>query len=160
MIVAAGAGCLLIEETRHLPLGLIRGQTLRYANPNADAAGGEANAEVGGAKVEGVTEAEVGGAAEAEVEVETAVEVEARRAGGVRAPPPSRLGVGVSGAVYLLPLPGRLVCGGTHEAILTSVAPALTLALALAPTLTLTLNLTLTLTLTRYARGYRGRDAS
>ena len=31
--------------------------------------------------------------------------------------PPSRLGVGVSGAVYLLPLrrQGRLTCGGTHE---------------------------------------------
>ena len=31
--------------------------------------------------------------------------------------PPSRLGVGVSGAVYLLPQrrQGRLTCGGTHE---------------------------------------------
>ena len=86
-------------------------------------------------------EAEEEAEAEAEEEEEAAAEAEA--ASGVRTPPPSRpaadpgpdlplpralpldrpltppsrLGVGVSGAVYLLPLrrQGRLTCGGTHE---------------------------------------------
>ena len=31
VVVAAGAGCVAVEETRHLPLELCRGQTLHYA---------------------------------------------------------------------------------------------------------------------------------
>ena len=98
----------------------------------------EAEAEAEAAEAAAEVEAEE--AAEAEAE-EAAAEAEA--ASGVRTPPPSRpaadpgpdlplpralpldrpltppsrLGVGVSGAVYLLPLrrQGRLTCGGTHE---------------------------------------------
>ena len=124
VIVAAGAGCTLLDETRHLPLELCRGQTLHYAT----AAGGgrtpsdaraavvapEVEAEEAAVVEEAVVEVE---AVEEEAEKAAAVEEEAQagRTGRVRMPPPSRLGVGVSGTVYVLPLPGRLVCGGTHE---------------------------------------------
>ena len=101
-------------------------------SPAVEGACGEAEAEA---------EAEEAEEAAAEEEEEAAAEEEA--ASGVRTPPPSRpvadpgpdlplpralpldrpltppsrLGVGVSGAVYLLPLrkQGRLTCGGTHE---------------------------------------------
>ena len=80
----------MLDETRHLPLELCRGQTLHYAHVNA--AGGEGRC--GARAVAAVVEPEAEPGPEPEL---------------------SRLGVGVSGTVYILPLPGRLVCGGTHE---------------------------------------------
>ena len=107
VIVAAGAGCAALEETRHLPVDLCRGQTLLYSL-GATARGGERRqhdeATAPLAAVDAASPPTPTGDAEG---------CEAGPSGGAEGPP--RPNVALSGAVYVLPVGGRLICGGTHE---------------------------------------------
>ena len=107
VIVAAGAGCAALEETRHLPVDLCRGQTLLYslgATERGATAKQHDQAAASLAAVDGASPPTPTGDAEG---------CEAGPSGRAEEPPRPR--VALSGAVYVLPVGRRLICGGTHE---------------------------------------------
>lgn len=126
VVLATGAGCKLLDETRHCPVDLLRGQVLCYEG--VPAAAPEPS--------EGACESEDGQAADV-ASMSWSEQGQTRQTGcddaqGLRgdgedghgctltaatAPLAARAtwSAALTGVVYAVPLDGRVICGATHE---------------------------------------------